>query len=301
MAIDYVPFGGWPNNLRLANDHAELIVTLDVGPRVISYRTVSGENVFKTFDDQLGGSGETKWLPRGGHRFWLAPENPVLSYLPDNSPVKHRALSDFEVEVENAPDQQLPIRKLLRVSLRAASTRVTITHIAQNCGTKPWRCATWGLSMMRSGGTEVIPLPPLGEWPRDLLPNRTLVFWPYTDMTDARWRWGRRFITLRQDNGGTPAKLGLFHRDGWIAYHLDSSLFVKTIAFEEAATYPDGGCNFETFTNTEMLEVEALGPLVELAPGGSTTHTEEWILFEGVAAPPLEEDEIAVWIAPFVS
>ena len=53
-----MPFGGWPNNVRLANEHAELIITLDVGPRVISYRTTGGENVFKTFDDQLGGSGE---------------------------------------------------------------------------------------------------------------------------------------------------------------------------------------------------------------------------------------------------
>ena len=29
MAVDRVSFGGWPNNLRLANDHAELIITLD--------------------------------------------------------------------------------------------------------------------------------------------------------------------------------------------------------------------------------------------------------------------------------
>ena len=45
------------------------------------------------------------------------------------------------------------------------------------------------------------------------------------------------------------------------------SLFVKTIEFRDGATYPDFGCNFETFTNEEMLEVEALGPLVRLEAG----------------------------------
>jgi len=84
-------------------------------------------------------------------------------------------------------------------------------------------------------------------------------------------------------------------------YYNNGSLFVKTIAFEDGATYPDMGCNFETFTNEEMLEVEALGPLVELAPGASTKHTEQWHLFEGVGQPPLHEEEaIAAWIAPWL-
>jgi hypothetical protein len=88
----------------------------------------------------------------------------------------------------------------------------------------------------------------------------------------------------------------LSHREKFIAYHRDASLFVKTIEFREGATYPDFGCNFETFTNEEMLEVEALGPLVQLAPGDSTEHTEHWQLFEGVAPPPADENEIAAWL-----
>ena len=298
MAIDYLRFGGWQNNLRVANEHAELIITLDVGPRVISYRTTDGENVFKTFEDQLGGTDEPEWQSRGGHRFWLAPEDPVLTYLPDNSPVVHRVLSDGEVEVENAPHPQLPIRKVMRVALDASSTRVTVTHRAENHGDKPFTAATWGLSVMAPGGIEIIPLPILGEHPRDLLPNRTMVVWPFTDMSDPRWSWGRRFITCRQADAG-PTKIGLAHTEGWIAYHRGEFLFLKTIEFDESATYPDRGCNFETFTNEEMLEVEALGPIVELAPGESTTHTEQWHVFSGIPRLPSDrEDEIAEWIRP---
>ncbi|CAN5757406.1 hypothetical protein BH20VER1_BH20VER1_28430 [soil metagenome] len=112
MAVDYTRFGGWENNLRLHNEHAELIVTLDVGPRVISYRTIDGANVFKTFEEQLGGTGESEWKSRGGHRFWLAPEHEVLSYIPDNATVEHRIISEHEVEIATPPAEQLPIRRL---------------------------------------------------------------------------------------------------------------------------------------------------------------------------------------------
>lgn len=300
MAVDYVSFGGWPNNLRLTNDHAELIITFDVGPRVISYRTARGENVFKNFDAQLGGTEEPKWQSRGGHRFWLAPEDPVLSYLPDNSSVEHRIISDHAIEVANTPTEQLPIRKVMTVALDANSSRVTVTHRAVNHGTAPLATATWGLSVMQPGGIEIIPQPPLGEHPRDLLPSRAMVLWAFTDMADPRWHWGRRFITLRQANAG-PTKIGLAHCERWVGYHRGDSLFVKTIEHLEGVTYPDMGCNFETFTNEEMLEVEALGPLAELAPGAAIGHTEHWQLFDGVSAPPDSEEEIERWISPHLA
>ena len=299
MAADYVRFGGWENNLRLANEHAELIITLDVGPRVISYRTAAGENAFKTFEAQLGGTGEPEWKSRGGHRFWLAPEHPVLSYIPDNSPVQHRVISEHEVEVENALVDQLPVRKVMTVSVDRDSTRVTVTHRAENHGNTPVAVATWGLSVMAPDGVEIIPLPPLGEHPRDLLPNRTMILWPFTDMSDPRWRWGQRFITLRQGTAG-PTKAGLTFQERWIAYHRGRSLFLKTIEFRDGVTYPDRGCNFETFSNEEMLEVEALGPLVELAPGAATAHTEQWQLFDVLDTRGSDEDAIERWMDPWL-
>ena len=59
--MEVVEYRGWKNNLRLANADAELVVTLDVGPRVISYRLANGVNVFKNYDAMMGGTGETEW------------------------------------------------------------------------------------------------------------------------------------------------------------------------------------------------------------------------------------------------
>ncbi|MDQ6808419.1 MAG: DUF4380 domain-containing protein [Verrucomicrobiota bacterium] len=300
--IDYVTYAGWPNNVRLANDHAEIIVTLDVGPRVISYRMAGARNVFKNYEAQLGGTGEADWKIRGGHRFWLAPEDAVLSYIPDNSAVTHEVISPSAIEFIRPPSPLLPIEMKLGIALDPASSRVTVTHQATNAGIHARSLATWGLTVLAPGGIEFIPLPALGQHPRDLLPTRRMILWPYTDMTDARWQWGRQFITLAQRPEAEPTKLGLTHREGWAAYQLGDQLFLKTIPFTVGADYADLGCNFETFSNHEMLELEALGPLVRLAPGESISHAEDWHLFRLESSPPDrgEEDALAAWFEPFV-
>ncbi len=300
MQIHKHPFGGWQNNLALANEHCELVVTLDIGPRIISYRKPRGENVLKNYAAQMGSVNESEWQIRGGHRIWIAPEG-ESSYALDNSPVKHETTAN-SVRVENEPVAPWGIRKTLTVTLAENSSEVTLRHVATNESGSPVKIATWGLSVMAPGGLEIIPLPALGEHPRDLLPHRVLVPWPYTDMTDPRWRFGWRFITLRQTADGGPTKLGLAHKENWVAYLNGDSLFVKTIEYAEGATYPDSGCNFETFTNTEMLEVESLSPLKELQPGESVAHTEKWHLLSDVEQPAsLHEEDIAVWIAPLLS
>lgn len=300
MSIERVEYGGWPNNLRLANEHAELVLTLDIGPRVISYRAVGGENVLKNYDAQLGTRGELDWKNRGGHRFWLAPEND-RSYALDNVPVSHEIVGEWSVRLINEAAAPWHIRKELTISLAPDSSRVTLEHRAVNEGSAPAQLAPWAITVMTPGGLELIPLPPLGDHPRDLLPNRTMVAWPYTDLSDARWRLGARFITLRQTAHGAPAKLGLAHREKWIGYFTGNDLFLKTFAYEESAAYPDFGCNFETFTDPEMIEIESLGPLRTLASGEAASHAEHWHLWAGVAQPEsLKERALTDWLEPML-
>ena len=67
-------------------------------------------------------------------------------------------------------------------------------------------------------------------------------------------------------------------------------MFIKRFAWIDGAEYPDSGMNFETFSNEDFLEVESLGPLVTLEPGGTTSHEETWSLHRGVATCVSEED-----------
>ena len=302
MKKEVIPHAGWNRNLLLANDHAELIVTLDVGPRILSYKRTGGANVFKNFDEQLGVSGESEWKIRGGHRFWIAPEDAVLSYHVDNGPVEHR-IEEFSGEnvIDSLQSQSGRILKTLGITLADDSSRVTVRHTAKNEGDEPIQIASWALSVMQPGGIEIIPQPPLGEHPRDLLPNRGIVLWPYTDLTDPRWHLGRNYFTLRQSVAFPPTKIGLSHREKWIAYIVGDSIFIKTFDHVTGAVYPDGGCNFETFTNDDMLEIESLSPLAALEPGESVSHSENWHLFPIADGIQIEsEAALAEWINPFL-
>jgi len=86
--VEKVTWQGWSNCYRVTNGTVELIVTSDVGPRIMRYAFVGGQNLFKEFADQLGKSGEQKFQLRGGHRVWKAPEDPIATWAPDNVPVQ---------------------------------------------------------------------------------------------------------------------------------------------------------------------------------------------------------------------
>src|SRR5665811_1884178 len=90
VKVEKTEYKGWPNCYRVSNGEIEIIVTGDVGPRVIRFGFVGGQNLLKEFPDQLGRSGEEKFQLRGGDRVWKAPEDPVATWAPDNAPVEIR-------------------------------------------------------------------------------------------------------------------------------------------------------------------------------------------------------------------
>jgi len=274
---------GWNNNLHLNNGSIELVISLDVGPRVIRLAHVGGPNVFKEYPDQLGKSGEAEWKIRGGHRFWISPESPEngYTYAPDNKPVPYEKIGPNHYKISSGANLESGWNKELEVRLDADNDRVTLTHRIVATRDLDFAIAPWALSVMAPGGLAVIPQPEKGTHPADLLPNRRLVLWPYTDVLDARYNWSWPNILVQQRSDAGPTKFGLLHRTGWVGYQLGDTLFAKTIPFSEnsiEAGYPDMGVNFELFSNEEMLELESVAPLSFLKRNQTSEHTETWIL-----------------------
>ncbi|HEX9997393.1 MAG TPA: hypothetical protein VGB45_09640 [Abditibacterium sp.] len=288
MAITHqiIPFGGWNNNLHLQNGACELLITLDVGPRILKFAPRGGDNVFKIFEEQLGGTEEEMWQIRGGHRFWIAPESFPFSYYPDNFEVDYQIYPNGGV-ILTAPDEMPQgFTKQIEVSLDSEKAKVRLVHRLTNVVDETQEVGAWMPSVMAPGGIEIIPQPPMknhpGLGPGDFTADRTLILWPFTDLSDGRYYFGPKFITLKQHASLGATKIGLNHSAGWAAYYLDGTLFVKRFSLDAKATYPDRNSNFETFTNEEMLEIETLGPLTKLAPGGVLEAIEEWELFTDI-------------------
>jgi hypothetical protein len=302
MDISEVPAFGWQRCLRLANASVEVLVSLEVGPRILSYRYLAGENVLRTFPKQMGTAGEPDYQVRGGHRLWISPET-KLTYTPDNAPVTlDWTIGDQNVTLVNPATEECPVRKELTLALSPTSTQLSLDHRLINEGAGELEIAAWGITVMRPGGFEIIPQPPLGSHDTDLLPNRVIVPWTYTDFSDPRWRFGTRYWRLTPSEQSPATKLGFALRPGWAGYALPDALFLKTFAYEDGATYPDMGCNFETFSKGDFIELESLSPVQRLGPGESVGHAETWYLFaDTVPAPGIDEAALEEGLRPVLS
>lgn len=297
MQIEKVTWGGWPNCYRLSDAHVELIVTADVGPRILYAGIVGGDNLLYVNEAALGQVGGDMWRMYGGHRFWHAPEHPVRTYVPDNGPVEVQQ-NGGTVAFIAPPESTTGVQKTLSVSITAG--RVRVEHVIHNRNLWDVELAAWGLSVMRAGGVAVIPLPPRGAHPEQLLPNTRLILWPYADLSDPRWKFGKAYLRLSQDpNAPPPQKIGVALSEGWLAYVTDGTLFAKSFAYQADGQYPDMGCNAEIFTNDKIIELESLSTLQHVQSGGRLSHVEHWLMRGGVPTPS-SDDDVRAHILPHI-
>lgn len=287
-----------PNCLKLSNGQVEIVVTTDVGPRVIRYALVGGENIL----GELGGKpGAAQWQAWGGHRLWIAPEGEPRSYGPDNSPIRHEMIGNRGVRLTQPVEPASGIEKEMVVTLDETGSGVTIVHRLINRGKAPFELAPWALTIMNGGGTAIVPQEPYRKHEEALLPARALVLWHYTDLSDPRFKIGPKLIRLSTEASmREPQKVGVMNKAGWAAYARQGTVFVKRYAWKEGAAYPDYGCNTEVYTAASFIEVETLGPLATLAPGGAAEHTERWSLHGGVTLGTTEAD-IEKAVVPLVA
>ncbi|MBQ7257171.1 MAG: hypothetical protein IJS60_05705 [Abditibacteriota bacterium] len=292
MTNEIINLDGWGKCLKLSNDVVELTTTLDLGPRIIGFNLIGGENIFNPIgkvDPIVTDFGD--FYTYGGHRLWHAPEGKPRSYVTDNDPIKYEltetgAIFYYNYEKETGMDKNFEI-------ILGEDASLYVRHTLTNRNIWPLKCACWGLTIMSPGGRFIMPQEPFIPNTKKLLPARPLVLWNYTNMADPRWTWGRRFVTLKNDaNILIPQKVGFMDKLGWACYEKEGTVFMKNFNFYEDAEYVDYGCNVETFTNGTFHEFETVGPIKNLNQGESAIYTEKWTLFANVQLPE-DEDGMA--------
>ena len=286
---------------KLTNGTVEVFITSEMGPRVIAYRFVGGTNIFAEMSLDVKVSHRYgDWRPMGGHRLWHAPEVLPRSYMPDNDPVEPEVIDDDTVRVIPPAETGVGIQKAMTVTLDSEGTGVTVIHEISNIGVWPIEVAPWALSIMNGGGTVIIPQEEFVSHDDYLLPARPLVLWHFTDLTDSRLRLGKKYIRLSTDSGkDSPNKIGVGNTREWAAYFRQGTLFVKHFPSCDCCEFPDMGCNCETYTEGNFIELESLGALTTLEPGETSEHYEVWRLFRNVDIGDTE-DSLDAAITPLI-
>jgi hypothetical protein len=262
--------------LSLKSKAIELLVTLDVGPRIISLSKVNGENIFFNDVNQLitkdvqdyYGKGK-QWQIYGGHRIWLAPEN-ELTYYPDNGVVNYEIVN---YSVVFSPPKRLDSFEIKLSVCFLEDNKVEIISRARNLASSTRKIALWNLTVLKPGGVETLDL---DTEDNGYLPNRNLVFWSYSDIKDPRIDIENNKITLKSSKDiSAPFKIGLFKKDISVTYELGNTKFSKYVK-SEIDDYPDFGCNFESYISDNIHEIESLSPLRNLKKGEHLVHKEIW-------------------------
>ena len=265
---------------ELVSGKFRIAVTTEVGPRVIGGWVGNSPNLFCVTPVKPIPGINTGFLLYGGHRLWHAPEVKPRTYAPDNVTVDVTAVAGgarryTTYEPMNGLEKQLEIKPLGR-------ERFTVTHRLVNRNQWAIELAPWALSVMAPGGVGVIPLQ---HNPKDnpYQADRQLNFWPYSNLDDPRLTVSEDYVIIRQDpKAKGPFKVGCKCPAGWIAYVNKGVALVKTMKYKAGATYPDYGCNMESYTCAAFLEIETLGPLAQLKPGQAAVHVETWQGLRGV-------------------
>lgn len=283
VKVEKITYFNQPNCYRLSNNAAEVIVTTDIGPRVIRYALRGADNMFGELPETTVKTELGEWKPWGGHRLWTAPEASPRSYAPDNTPIQYKIEAGNSIRLTQPVEPQTGIQKEMLVTLEPQGTGVTVLHKLTNRNLWAVTLAPWAMSIMRGGGVAILPQEPFRSHDDYLLPARPLVLWHYTKLSDPRWTFGDKYIRLKVvEEMKESQKIGIANKQGWAAYHHGTTLFVKRFNYQEGATYPDYGSNAEVYTSGSFVEVETLGPLQQLDAGASIEYTERWHLFPNV-------------------
>jgi hypothetical protein len=282
---------GWPV-VAQANGVASVAVAPSIGGRVVSFRLDDHEFIFT--DPALAGRHKPADDPdpqfwAGGGRTWLAPQErwttdgagwpppPRLDYTPwqvRNEAGRIAAISP----VESDPRWNCMGMRIERsVALTADSARVEVTHTLINDSDRHQAWAPWSNVQVKATPGAAWAWFPVRE---------TGQYQPYGFMwygspkaaaTQGRPHPGLGVAAVQYLH--REGKLGADADRGWICSTEDGWAFARQWTIPAKARHTENGNTLAVYTcgTLHLMEVESMGPLAELPPGGRTTFAETWM------------------------
>lgn len=281
--------------LLFESEHLSVEVLAGAGPRIVRLELAgSGENVLGEVADIGWDTPWGEYRLRGGHRLWWAPENPPLTSAPDEGDLLVGE-GAHGLRLERL-EPQSRLRKLMEIELAEDRAALTVRHRIRNESEEAIELAPWAITILPLDGVALLPQQrgPIGE--SEFLPNRALVLWPYSSITDLRLELGDELVAVRAAASASPFKLGYLNRAGWAAYLRGGVVFCKRFDPQPERAHADLDSNVEVYCNDRLLELETLAPLSLLEPGAEAMHEERWELYHAG-----EVDSSAEGLAALVS
>ena len=301
VVLKQVEYKNYKECVKLDNGIVDVVITVSVGPRIIRYGFIGQCNELCDDAPMTLPVLDDEWRLMGGHRLLHSPEEFPRTYEPDNDAVRCEEIQNG-LRVIYEQKKIANIKKVMEITLFPGEARVQVLHKLINENAWAIRTAPWACTVMAMGGTVIIPFAPeAGHFKNGATNARYATIWSYTELSDKRLRWGKKFVTIEGDaKSKKNLKVGFSNRAGWCGYIRGEHLFTVKAAYIHNAEYPDNGCSCEVFTCDFMSEIETLGPYTMLNPKEETTHIEQWNLIENVCLASLNDGEVDEMVEKYI-
>lgn len=254
-----------------------LLIATSAGPRILGLHRTGGPDPFaKLGDVALEHPAIGRYRLLGGHRLWRAPEDPRITYQPDDSPVEVGL--EGGIRIEGVEDSEGVVKQ---ITVEAHGPYLVVDHILENRSDRTRTLAPWAITQVSPGGTAYMPMARRTPDENPYLPNRALVIWPYTDIAAPEYAFDDAMVQVAASERPSKMKIGTPNRGGWLGYEYRGHLFVKWSSLhDDAGAYADLGASAQCYRDERFLELETVGQLVALEGNGRVTHREVWQLID---------------------
>ena len=182
---------------------------------------------------------------------------------------------DGVVRLTGLPCPAFGLRYDREITLAPTGSRLEIKQTAVNISDRPITAAIWDITEIKPDCHAFVPI---GEGAR----------YRMTDRGGFREQWTFVDGTMVLNPSGAGGKAFFSGPPGWLGCKRGDDVYLKV--FDIAAEPPpDPETHREVYTSKDYIELEIVGPAVELQPGQSTTLTETWYLLR--ADERVETDE----------
>lgn len=261
--------------LCLSNGTMEFEVALDKGIRMNRLNLCGMNNIFyeQPLDTEYLQK-ENGWRLEGGLRLWAAPESEE-SYYPDNNPVNIEILQNG-ILLRQEKDLYTNLTKTVAICfLPDDPNKLEVSFRIINSDVVDKNIGIWAITTFVPEGKGYVSF----HSEDDLInPSRFISMWKDTKLNDPRVTYKDNGIAIHHSKIAQYFKMGILSMDGLCSFDAYGQKLTRLCGYDDSLIYPDGNINIEVFMCEHMMELETLGPLINLGPGEECSRKELWIL-----------------------
>ncbi|HON08320.1 MAG TPA: hypothetical protein PLW02_09520 [Verrucomicrobiota bacterium] len=279
-------YNGWKDSIIIEVPEAEVEAAIvpAIGGRIMRYE-LYGDNPLYENRNASGQTYETtgQIFFVGGYQCDLGPEirdtpaSPIL-WL---GKWDVKGIKEHSVTLASQPDNSVGVQMEKEIVVDLESGELGIIQRIINISNKEITASHWDRTFCKSGGFILIPLSRSSKlaagWSMRHKIQDKYIYDGINPSAPNVKIYGRLLVAKAE---GVPLKIGADTDAGWIAYILNTTVFVKYFPVERGGNYPDSGNNVFAYMDDRLVEFGPVSAQKNLKAGAKYDFPEKWSLIQ---------------------